>query len=115
MEKNGMHISEHEMPVFISIFGLGGLMLVLDTWALWWFGLWRGLRSKTPNRALFGTLVCIIGIPWVALPILAIADSHANSPFPPAWFVLCFVISLVLGIMAKTRMAGGIRQMVNQN
>ena len=102
-----------EVAWFSGLFCLGMLLILLDCWALWWLGLWRGMRAKTANRAMMGTLTFVLGIPWMALPIFYILDSSSHM-LPPYWCVAVVLLSIVLAILAKAQLARGIRQKLNQ-
>ena len=42
-------------------------MLLADLVTLSWVGMWRGLCAKDANRAILGTALQVLALPWLAL------------------------------------------------
>jgi hypothetical protein len=54
------------------ILALGrGLTIGTNLWALMWFGMWVGLRSKNPSLAALKTIACVQIVPWFAITFLS--------------------------------------------
>ena len=54
------------------ILALGrGLTIATNLWALTWFGMWVGLRSKNPSLAALKTIACVQIVPWFAIAFLS--------------------------------------------
>jgi len=88
--RDGMHISEGELPTFILHLRAGRADVSarhLGAVVVWTLAR-TALQDSEP--ALFGTLACLIAIPWVTLPIIAIADPIQTLLFLP---LVCFVFS----------------------
>lgn len=93
------------------------LMLPADVWAITWFAMQSGLKSRSANRAIFVVLWRIL-----VLPLLAAAGSFVlfsgvftGRPMFVYWSaahtILCWqaaglAISLASGVAAKRRLAG---------
>jgi ABC-type transport system involved in multi-copper enzyme maturation permease subunit len=82
-----------------SLYVCGMLMLVADMVALYWIGLWQGLRQKTQTRAFSASLARVLVCPWIAYALLLLllvlfSVQASNSPDPAwafflgSWFVL---------------------------
>jgi len=98
-------------PRFIIWFySMGMVMLLLDSLALYWLGMWRGLTAKSPQRAFYGNALRILIVPWVALGIAALllAMAAATNRYEPGgytWFNLwlLFGVAVDLGFAAWAR------------
>ncbi len=92
----------------------------VDLWALGWCGMWRGISSPIPNRAVTETLLVTLGLPWLIWGVLQSARTtlaHLRSlggggSTRPVdilsieadrmhWFVLSVLCSLSVGFWAR--------------
>ncbi|MSU34654.1 MAG: ABC transporter permease [Pedosphaera sp.] len=92
----------------------------VDLWALGWCGIWRGISSPIPNRAITETLLLTIGLPWLIWGVVQssattldylrsigfFGSNRAVETIPDdvqqvRWFVLCVVCSLTVGFWAR--------------
>jgi hypothetical protein len=48
-----------------------GVTTLTDLWAMIWFGMWVGLRSKNPSLAALKTIACVQIVPWFAISFLS--------------------------------------------
>ena len=54
------------------ILSLGrGITTLTNLWAMIWFGMWVGLRSKNPSLAALKTIACVQIVPWFAISFLS--------------------------------------------
>ncbi len=92
---------DEEKPFWLCLWGGGMVMLVADLTALYWVGLWQGLTAKNPNRAVSGTVGCVLALPNVAFALVALVVSliwTGGRPEPtwqPTWR---FFVGLWLGL-----------------
>lgn len=59
----------HDRLMWIAWWGAGMISLVADLVALYWVGMWMGLSSKHPKRALSDTVGRVLAVPWVIFSI----------------------------------------------
>jgi hypothetical protein len=89
------------------------VLLVADSVALYWVGMWQSLKAKNPSRAASGSLLKIVVLPWVAyalvMLVLALA-SMAREPdlrwpfFLGLWFFLSIAADLGFGAWARLKL-----------
>jgi hypothetical protein len=84
--------------VFISLAGV--IMIATNLVALWWFGMWMGLTSKSANIATLKTLLFVQIVPWFAIgfaagmlaPLLVLPSIMGRGGAPSTamitWFTL---------------------------
>jgi ABC-type Na+ efflux pump permease subunit len=94
--------------------GLGWMaMLVADSVALYWVGMWQALRARNPNRAASASLLRIIILPWIgyALVMLVLALASMTQPldlrwpfFLGLWFFLGLAADLGFGLYARFKL-----------
>jgi ABC-type transport system involved in cytochrome c biogenesis permease component len=91
--------SDH--PLWISLWGGGMVMLVADLAALYWVGMWRSLKARSPHRAASESLALILVLPWggMAIAVLVVSLASMSGHFEPTWkFFLALWLLLGLGI-----------------
>jgi ABC-type transport system involved in cytochrome c biogenesis permease component len=92
---------------------LGNMTVLLtDFAALGWVGMWTGLRARNHPRAILGTLLRILILPWLLYFILGVAGFfQGNSPVPffLIWFGLGLVNDLLWIGLARKRLRGQFR------
>jgi len=76
-----------------TVIMMGGNVVCLftDFSALGWLGMWRGLRAGKHHRAILGTLIPIIVMPWLAFIFLGISgmlDGKKSDTMVGLWFCL---------------------------
>jgi hypothetical protein len=89
------------------------VMLVADLAGLYWFGLWRGIKAKNPDRAGVQNLRCILLLPWVVtivvmLVVPALWAYGIRMDFPvllfALWFGLGLAADLGFGLWARHKL-----------
>jgi hypothetical protein len=102
----------------VLVFGAGMSVLVLDYFALGWFGMWQGLRGRNYPVAVFRVLGQVLAAPWVlfaaSVAILVLLDeyrvfflgrAHRFEFFLLAyWWVLASANSLWLWLWSRRRL-----------
>jgi hypothetical protein len=72
------------------VFLFAGMMLMFlaDLYALAWVGIWLGLVSRRANRALSGTIVRVLVLPWAiyTFGLTALAMLRWRTLEPPSEF-----------------------------
>src|SRR6185295_7593637 len=68
-----------------------GFVLLADLVTLSWVGMWRGLCAKDANRAILGTALQVLAMPWL---LILIANGLFDLNFP-ALVVLWSILSLL--------------------
>ncbi|MCF7763810.1 MAG: ABC transporter permease [Verrucomicrobia bacterium] len=91
--------------------GISMVLLVVDSFALCWVGVWEGLFARSTNRALGVTLAKVMALPWLGLialgilygSVLILSGGLRGSPLALTAdrFTLAFLISwLGAGVLA---------------
>lgn len=105
----------------------------LDLWALTWCGMWRGISSPIPNRAVGETILLTLGLPWLlwgalqsALTTLAYlrsigffgsnrtVDTLPDGIQQVRWFVLAALCSLTVGFCARHTLRRDFRELATR-
>ena len=85
------------------------VMLVADTAALGWVGMWLGLTARNLNRAILGTIARVLVLPWVFFYAIGfgleiLSRLSGRGPFEPgpntvlySWFVIGLLNNFVFG------------------
>ena len=103
----------HVIPENLGFFA-SGFRLTLTIFALSWVGMWMGLRSSRHQRATLATLGRVMGLPWLAIFLLAfLGAGRGFSPgfIFPFWFMLGIVTDLFVGISARAKLRRDFRQL----
>lgn len=98
--------------IFGMMIGGGALTLGMDCWALTGVGQWRGLRARSPNRAVIGAMGPILGMPWLGLALILFSGPNTEKSMDFAlttWIVLSFVVAGMQGSHSRERLSHGIR------
>jgi ABC-type transport system involved in multi-copper enzyme maturation permease subunit len=86
-----------------TLLWLGGmLMLVADSIALYWVGMWQGLTARSPNRAATASLARILLFPWagIAVALLLVAIASMAGQYEPTSGKFFLGLWLALGLAA---------------
>jgi len=88
-------------PEWVLLWTAAIVMLVADLAGLYWFGLWRGLKAKSADKAGVQNLRCILLLPWVITIVVMLA---APALWPRGMVVesemLVFALWFGLGLAA---------------
>ncbi len=108
-----------DKAVFCEIFAGGIVTLFFDFNALGWVGMWRGLNAGKHQRAVSGTLIQILGVPWLVVFFLFFLQPNINGPDSVAfvigcWFALGIVVDLISAAIARMRLATEFRLAATQ-
>jgi hypothetical protein len=72
----GVSLSEAQGPEeraqSVVVWAAGMLMLVADLGALYWVGMWRGLKARNSSRAATGSIARILFFPWLVIAVIAL-------------------------------------------
>jgi ABC-type transport system involved in cytochrome c biogenesis permease component len=109
----------------VTVIFLGGaLILWVDSFALTWVGMWRGVKSKKYPRAVLTTLTQITGLPWlafflfVAFMLLGRPSTSPPEPFVDGFVIVWFIVSACIDAVcienARTNLAAHFRSVVAQ-
>jgi hypothetical protein len=78
---------------------LSAVLLVVDSVALGWLGLWRSLHSKTPHTAASASMGAVLGLPTVAIILgFGLFAFYAHHFSAGLFIALWFMISLLTDI-----------------
>jgi hypothetical protein len=96
----------------------GGVLLLLDFFALSWVGMHMGLRCRRHHRAVLATLVWVLLPPWLAILAiflyLNLARGMSSSQMTVVWQLwigLGVLTSVWLGLRARSRVLTGFRKL----
>lgn len=72
------------------------IMIVVDCFALFWYGLWNSARARYVNRAISGTLFHVLMLPWIVyllftmsfFTMLAFQGRRIELPVSEEYFML---------------------------
>jgi hypothetical protein len=126
LNRRSLHMQDEELACFVAAFLGGGVLLWLDSAALSWLGMWKGLKAKKHPRAVLGTLAQVVVLPWVCLFVIGFLAVLLNSigvlfsPFGEntlgvylmLWFLLGALIDICSIAYARTRLASDFRAIV---
>jgi hypothetical protein len=89
--------------------------LFLDGWTLYWVGTLAGLKLQRPQNAVWLTLGCVLLAPWLCVwgtaALLPDEFLEASDWFVAlAWVGFSLFFDLALGLWARSRMRGGLRE-----
>src|SRR5262249_29129068 len=100
-------VPDEERVFWFSLWLGGMLMFVADLVALYWIGLWQGLTSRNPLRAIGGSLARVLVVPWIAYGAVLLfvvltqlgTRAYRSSPswefFLGLWFGLGILANLI--------------------
>src|SRR5262249_36048646 len=105
-----------DQAIFAELF-LGGIVcLFADFRAFTLVGMWMALQSKRHPRAVLGTLLRVMGVPWVAVFLLVFLTMNSRGVSRGAvgfifafWFAIGLVSSLAAGSSASANLKVGLR------
>ena len=89
------------------------VLLVADSFALYWVGMWQALKAKNPNRAASGSMLRILVLPWVAYALIMLVVALASMAHEPdlawpfflgLWFFLSIAADLGFGLWARLKL-----------
>jgi ABC-type transport system involved in multi-copper enzyme maturation permease subunit len=110
--------------VWIWLYIGGMLALVADVVALHWVGMWEGLTARTPLRAMAGSLLRILVLPWLVWALtsvviyLAHLEPYRDQPQPVTlillWLGLGLAADLGFGLSARARLLTRFRQVASE-
>jgi len=99
----------------------GMIVLVVDSLALAWLGMWLGLRARHGTRATLGSIWRILFLPWLIyfLTFLAIeipsgGPNVGEEGHTALWFVISLAFSLFYGLDARARLLAEFRIVATQ-
>ena len=90
--------NSRELPLFFE-FSLGGaIVLWLDSVALIWLGMWKGLKAKKHPRAVLATLGQVMVLPWVGYFVIGfiVFEVLQFNEEEYIFFALCFLFGAVI-------------------
>lgn len=90
------------------------IVLVVDTFALGWVGMWLGLSMKKPRRAAGGAVSRILFLPWILFWFLAMFSRGFGSEFGAAliiWLIIALLNSYIFWTRAKTQLNSQFREL----
>jgi ABC-type transport system involved in multi-copper enzyme maturation permease subunit len=73
-----LQMDDEAQFLFCELFVSGIVLLFADFYALSWLGLWRGLTHHN-DRAVAGTLLKVMGIPWGFIVLLFATQPRVNE------------------------------------
>ncbi|MCX6928465.1 MAG: ABC transporter permease, partial [Verrucomicrobia bacterium] len=102
-----------DRTLWVLLWAAGMVMLVADLFGLYWFGMWQGLKARSPTRATATNLGCILLLPWAGATLGMLAASLLwpnveNQPitkfFLGLWFGLGLAVDFVFGFWARHKL-----------
>lgn len=109
-------IPEEDRLFWFAFWIAGMVMFVADLVALYWVGLWLGLTARNPIRAMGGSLVRILILPWagygLVLLLMVLRElgprSYQAGPdwkfFLGLWFGLGLAVDIGFGAWARQKL-----------
>lgn len=93
----------------------GMVVFVTDIFALSWVGMWRGLNSRSPNRASTSSMFIILMLPWIiyflVMTVGAFTDAFGlrmgrweAEAFIVLWAIISIGVSAYFGVPARRRL-----------
>ena len=119
-------VPDDDRLFWFALWAAGMLMLLADLVALYWVGMWLGLTARNKIRALSGSLIRILLLPWagygLVLLILVLRElgprSYQNGPawtfFLGLWLGLGLGADLLFGAWARQRLLSEFRTAAQQ-
>ena len=119
-------IPDDDRVFWFTLWTAGMLMFLADLGALYWLGMWLGLTAKNQIRALSGSLVRILVLPWAAygvvLLVLVLREwgprSYQSNPdwkfFVGLWFGLGLGADIGFGAWARQKLLTEFRTAAQQ-
>jgi ABC-type transport system involved in multi-copper enzyme maturation permease subunit len=116
-----LDMDRHDQTIFAELF-LGGIVcLFADFRAFTLVGMWMALRSKRHPRAVLGTLLRVMGVPWAAVFLLVFLMMNSRGISQTAvgfifafWFAIGLVSSLAAAGSASANLRVGLRRLVSE-
>jgi ABC-type transport system involved in cytochrome c biogenesis permease component len=113
---------KHEVVNLTTLFLGGAMMLWLDSVALSWVGMWKGLKARKHPRSVLATLGQVIGLPWLAGLLFIYLCSNSNVSVSEGgiavvigiWFWIGAVIDGVSMARARAKLVRNFRAIVAQ-
>jgi hypothetical protein len=108
---------ESETAIFCLLYFGGSVLAIADFYALSWVGMWMGLRAKRHRRAVVGTMVLVMFLPW--LGILCLVFLNANGVrfskgdvelLMSLWFVTACAYDVILARHARSNLSQRFRR-----
>jgi hypothetical protein len=104
-----LDINGRDLGIFLELFAGGAVMLVVDFYALGWVGMWRGLNATKHHRAVVGTMLRVMGIPWLFVFMFVFMRIGFRSPEGvmaafAIWFLTGVVVDVIVGVVARQRL-----------
>jgi len=100
-------------PEWVLLWTAAIVMLIADLAGLYWFGLWRGIKAKNPDRAGVQNLRCILLLPWViTIVVMLVAPAlwtygvrvDLGTLVLALWFGLGLVVDVWFGSWARHKL-----------
>jgi ABC-type transport system involved in multi-copper enzyme maturation permease subunit len=96
---------------------LGGIVFLVDCYALSWIGLWSGLVALNATRACIRTLLAALILPGaafanvlIALAIIGSLNLRTLMVLVPVWFIISFLLDVFLASFAMLRLSHDCRE-----
>jgi ABC-type transport system involved in multi-copper enzyme maturation permease subunit len=120
-EAQGPDDRAQALAIWIAIM----LMLVADLGALYWVGMWQGLRARNPGRAATGSLWRILVVPWLVIALIALFQllrdligAHVPDPgwqfMLGVWFMVGLATDLIFGLVSRYKLVTEFRLTAQQ-
>jgi hypothetical protein len=102
----GLH--GNAVAIFCEMALGGGVMMLVDFYALGWIGMWRALQTRKHHRAILGTMGRVVFLPWLAILFLVfltigsrVNDDTTVMLLIAAWFFFGAMVAFAFGQRAK--------------
>jgi ABC-type transport system involved in multi-copper enzyme maturation permease subunit len=114
--KNPLHMGDNDRVVFCEMFIGGGILLLLDAFALGWVGMSMAMKKRGHHRAIYATFARVMLPTWLAIFLfifLGIGGHFNNGDiigFVSVWLFGSVIVDLVQAGSARASLAGLLRE-----
>jgi hypothetical protein len=107
-----LHMHGRDQAIFCELFLGGALMLFLDFYAFQQLGIWLGLKAKRHHRAVAGSLLRIMGLPWLAaflITFVGVRSATQAATLFAIWFAVGIVIDAAIMLVMRQKLPAQFR------
>jgi ABC-type transport system involved in multi-copper enzyme maturation permease subunit len=107
-----LQMNGRDQGIFFEMFAGGLLMLFLDSFALGWVGMWKGLNARKHHSAIIGSIAQILFLPWAIIYLMVSLQRGFRSA---GQFATVLGIWFFVGAMVDVFSAAGAKRRLEQH